>query len=77
MANLHKLCRFAILKSFSGNLDSISTSLSESILIKIVTKTETPILRLEMEKEKIPYATVWFPINLENRIIELLNLTDM
>lgn len=42
----------------------------------LLTKTETPISRTEMEKEKIPYATVWFPINLENRIIELLKQTD-
>lgn len=38
---------------------------------KLSTKEEFPISRDEMELHKIPYATVWYPINLENMIIEL------
>lgn len=37
------------------------------------TKEERPITRKEMEQKKIPFSIVWFPIDLENRIIKSLN----
>ena len=39
-------------------------------LREFATAKETPITREEMERNLYSYSTVWFPIDLENKIIE-------
>lgn len=41
-------------------------------LREFATAKETPITREEMERNHYAYSTVWFPIHIENRIIEKL-----
>jgi len=41
-------------------------------LRELATAKETPITREEMERNQYSYSVVWFPINLENKIIEEL-----
>ena len=41
-------------------------------LREFATAKETSITREEMERNQYSYSTVWFPIDLENKIIEKL-----
>lgn len=56
-----------------GELQMVFGASEQFRVRNLATKEEKPIDRKEMEQKRIPYSTVWFPIDLENRIIKILN----
>lgn len=55
-----------------ANLRMVYGVPGEFRLREFATAKETPITREEMERNGYSYSTVWFPIHLENKIIENL-----
>lgn len=56
-----------------ANLEMVYGIPDEFRLRRLSTKEEIPITREEMLRRKIPYATVWHPIQFEHRILELIS----